>query len=577
MLLMEDMDHYIQPDAAVATVQKMQPVDLIMGNWDPVEGASDVTKLLSKNKGAFFMTGTEIVRLSLDRALGCVYPEDRTKQDKTIIDFEAENLGLLKKTLEEHFRWCYASISDEKFVEMTMDMLNQSRLDQLKRLLTSCPKLPWEDSKEHNDLWAIIEARIKRIREFLPYHEIIPSTKSIPLARDGHGAVAINGDGDTKMFICGGNSEKGPLKDFWEFNFGCNSWTRLEDMPSSGCYSFSMHLFLRRYVILYGGCMNQGKTMRVHGEISWYDIQERKWHQHRSGEGQAKPEARCRHGSYFRDIDEMSGEMTVIGGTGQDNKKRDDVWKLLVQQPQPGMLTFEWTQGAKASKKTQRCFLFAHNNSFYLLGGFGRNLRNLEKLSNGRQSMVVTRTSNLPPSEKQSFAETKSLAGFGAVYDSIEERVIMIGGGNVTSCKGLESPLKKDKAFGGIPEDKKVSSKPRILILQHMKNEWKWVQKEPYSSLDEKYKLPNLLHWTLVYIDHSVILFGGRSGDSWSNKLYKLNLRPELNQDIQQTTEDFEVFQEKLSKRCRKYDGKELEEMKEKIREQLDDLQSSYQ
>ena len=87
---------------------------------------------------------------------------------------------------------------------------------------------------------------------------------------------------------------------------------------------------------------------------------------------------------------------------------------------------------------------------------------------------------------------------------------------------------KKNHAFGNI--DAQVQSNPRIFSLNHNKDkrynvEWKWKTFELYESLDRK--LPNLLSWSACLVDHSVILFGGRQEDKFSNEVFKVQLHPE--------------------------------------------------
>ena len=78
-----------------------------------------------------------------------------------------------------------------------------------------------------------------------------------------------------------------------------------------------------------------------------------------------------------------------------------------------------------------------------------------------------------------------------------------------------------------------IRSHPRILYLAHKKDsdgkdEWSWSNHEIYESLGMKYKIPNYLSWSASLINHSVFLFGGRSGKFFSNDLYKVQLRPDF-------------------------------------------------
>ena len=107
----------------------------------------------------------------------------------------------------------------------------------------------------------------------------------------------------------------------------------------------------------------------------------------------------------------------------------------------------------------------------------------------------------------------------------------MILGGNLDRS---DTRFANEKTFGNVPAN--VRSNSRILSLSHTKDsegksEWYWQTSESYQSLDSKYKLPNLLSWSAVYDydNHSVILFGGRNGPNWSNKIFSVQLHPKYN------------------------------------------------
>ena len=107
----------------------------------------------------------------------------------------------------------------------------------------------------------------------------------------------------------------------------------------------------------------------------------------------------------------------------------------------------------------------------------------------------------------------------------------MILGGNLDRS---DTRFASSKTFGNVPAN--VRSNSRILSLSHTKDsegksEWYWQTSESYQSLDAKYKLPNLLSWSAVYDydNHSVILFGGRNGHNWSNKIFSVQLHPKYN------------------------------------------------
>ena len=103
-----------------------------------------------------------------------------------------------------------------------------------------------------------------------------------------------------------------------------------------------------------------------------------------------------------------------------------------------------------------------------------------------------------------------------------------------------------------------VRSHPRILYLRHKKDsngkdEWSWSNHEIYESLGLKYKIPNFLSWSASLINHSVFLFGGRSGKFFSNNLYKVQLRPDFvsrKNNLLSMTKSYSIEIEQALKNC---------------------------
>jgi endonuclease/exonuclease/phosphatase family metal-dependent hydrolase len=547
LILMEDFTLDGLTDSEVKKVaQAMFPVDVLLGNWECME-AVNTAELLRPDTAAFALTkdGRKTVRLSVDRALGCTYPEDRMKEDKAIEEFLHDNLSILRKRLKKDHAWCYGSIDERQLVQMTMDMkiTSKNQIDLLKKAVQLSPGLPWDQEK---NLWDILQHRMEQLLNRLPFYEVEPSARSMPLARDGHGAVCIV---EKKlMFVFGGNSKSGPLKDLWKFNLVTKTWTRLENMPRAARYSFSMHLWLEKYIVIFGGCTREEqawpppppqKSMQMLDDLLIYSVEEEKWLVSQPNSEVPRGAARGRQASHLVSMEDGRAKLFVLGGhDGQ--KKKKDVWQIDIVRRPCGSFSHKWIQWKDLKKETHRCFSFALKDKTYLVGGFGRSLRKIEEMSG---STVVTHDNlRLPASEKEQFMESESLAGFGAVYDEIGERLILIGGGNVGRSKGRKDALAQSKAFGNVPAD--VLSKPRILCLNHTtdsrkKSEWTWQTRDLYESLDAEHKLPNLLHWSAVYVDHSVVLFGGRSeqGNHWSNKVFKVQLRPKFKEDLQNVKE----------------------------------------
>ena len=236
------------------------------------------------------------------------------------------------------------------------------------------------------------------------------------------------------------------------------------------------------------------------------------------------PPGRCRQGSCIVSHEDGSADMYLLGGWSKKEGNRNDVWKLKLSR-KTCCFNFEWTQLPNLKKPTHRYFSFALDGKVFLVGGFGHSLMKLQAIDGLEKNIVTHDLMRLPPNERRAFKDSKSLSGFGAVYDEIEQRLIVVGGGNLgKQLLGVQ----KNRAFGNI--DAQVQSKPRILCLNHNKDtqdkaEWKWKTYDLSESLDTK--LPELLSWGACLINHSVILFGGRQGNQFSNEIFKVQLRPE--------------------------------------------------
>ena len=63
-----------------------------------------------------------------------------------------------------------------------------------------------------------------------------------------------------------------------------------------------------------------------------------------------------------------------------------------------------------------------------MIGGFGESFKKLKEVSGTGKTVVTHDLMKMPASERKQFLESSSLAGFGAVYDYIGERLILIGG-----------------------------------------------------------------------------------------------------------------------------------------------------
>ena len=77
-----------------------------------------------------------------------------------------------------------------------------------------------------------------------------------------------------------------------------------------------------------------------------------------------------------------------------------------------------------------------------------------------------------------------------------------------------------------------------------------------YDSLDEEFQLPNLLNWSAVKYEHSVILFGGRSANEYkefSNRLFTVQLRPEFEDSLRLVRAKREELDKVLARELKKW------------------------
>jgi hypothetical protein len=117
---------------------------------------------------------------------------------------------------------------------------------------------------------------------------ITPADPSAPFPepRSYHSATS---DGDTKLFIHAGCPASGRLRDFWSFDVGSKSWTRLPEAPGSPRGGASL-CFAAGKVWRMGGF--DGKE-EIGGAIDSFDLVSGKWESfHFRADGERGPGAR---------------------------------------------------------------------------------------------------------------------------------------------------------------------------------------------------------------------------------------------------------------------------------------------
>ena len=309
----------------LSIAKELFTVDLLLGNWECI-GGKDEESLASQSEAMYGITMPDrnIVRIGVDRALGCVYPEDESKMSKTPVEFENKNIDDLQATLQHRYRWCFGNITDRDIVQgiLQLKLDDANELAKLEKVLKTVKWPPWCHQKT-GSVWNVVRSRIDDLMRRLPYHKTIPKSFKPPPERDGHGVVSLG----KKIFIAGGNSMKGTLKDLWMFDYEEAIWQKLDDMPGLSRYSFSMHLWnhnlINHMIAIYGGC-NPGTGML--NDLMIYHIERKQWISMVVQNGPI-PEPRCRQGSNIVNKENGTAEMYLFGGMNGENKRLKDVWK----------------------------------------------------------------------------------------------------------------------------------------------------------------------------------------------------------------------------------------------------------
>ena len=168
--------------------RKLFPFDVLFGNWAclDVENCDDLVKSSSYAR----TQDGQIVRLCMDRALGCTYPEDRKKTDKHIIEFsEGSSMEELKLYLKAGPQnWLFGEITENMFLQGCMDMdLTEKRLQVLKKSFNISEGLPWDDLLTHENLETVLISRLNQLRNCLPYFEIESVSTKVRIMSFGQG------------------------------------------------------------------------------------------------------------------------------------------------------------------------------------------------------------------------------------------------------------------------------------------------------------------------------------------------------------------------------------------------------
>ena len=403
-----------------------------------------------------------IIRISVDKSLGCTYPEDKQK-GAPIFSFSDDPGAMVNSFRNDDVsRWAYGNLCQKAMDEAFMKVLEQSdnfygKLSAVFDVASARAGWPPFGSSHSQSVWSLLNQRMQTIRSRLPFHKM-DLTKSLekPRARDGHAAIAFN----DAMFVLGGNWARGPLDDIWKLDTKELSWTRLQCViPNGGRYSFSSDLYKGKYIILFGGETKRGLTDEV---LAFNLLTEAFVNVVESGE---PPIARCRHSSFIK-----GDELIITGGFGSNSKKLNYSKKLnsiskgLLKEIAKSDGSFEveiaWQKHiGKMKKCLHRHHTFPVGDSFAVVGGFGQSLMKINEydVNTLRPKITFTARDILLTSTQRSLLESdeeneerqnnikqppagssKSLAGFASVYDEVHKRLVIFGGDSVSHVDSSE-------------------------------------------------------------------------------------------------------------------------------------------
>ena len=535
-------------------MEKLYMADVILGNWACVnKKEAAFSTLCSPDEMVYGRRSSDnkIVRIMVDRSLGCTYAEDLHKDVKNIVPFTSTNALDLREIIGSYSG--YSRITKSLQSTLTMDLQLHSQAKQ-QRLFECLGLSPWPDlaatSQQHTreKLKGIVMKRIFDVLQTLPYRVLEPNRK--PPARDGHAAVAIN---TSHMFIFGGNSVSGPLKDTWRYDVKKNEWLQYPNLPSPR-YSHSGHAFAKRWLVSFGGHLGPG--FGVVSELLVMDLNAKDpcWKQvvQLENANLGSPGPRCRHSSVLvPDVDGCSARIFVVAGHNSQEKLAD-VWQGKLDFTSPDQVTVRWSKYRDLSRPCHRHFVFlAADSSLVVLGGFGQSLMKLRVIApydeaglTNNASDIVTTSHALTFNIFKEFEHSKSHAGFAAVFDDESHRVFLFGGGNVgeraprgqgAGFRDAVATIENSSGSGrggafGAPANN-LARPSRAFILSSRSSsrrggEWTWSTFKDLADLPESYQLPLWHSWTGCLMGDEVLLFGGRGvDDAFSDQLHSVRVR----------------------------------------------------
>jgi hypothetical protein len=521
VILMEDIESLsvADEDEISEAAKELFAADLLLGNSACIAAKS--LQVLADSSSAIYGTRASdgaIVRLGVDRALGCTYPEDLLKLDKFQPHDFGPDLSMLRSYLLEK-TWLFGAMDAQCVTRRLMDLGLDD--DDIFSSLMKCVQLTaWPPflGNQPFSVADVLRERRRSLLETLPFYRHSGVSSALPKKRDGHSAVNFFND----MFVLGGNTCDGAVNDVWLLDIETGMWSMKAPMPVCGRYSFSAHAWTTedggKYIVVFGGTA----AHRTFNDMLVYDVDKNHWTVY--NERDVAIPKRSRHASTLTQNGNTC-TMHIIGGHNGKKKLRD-VWKveLCISAKSSSNSYIRCDRETDIRYPTHRGFAFQFSdNAFedprkFLIGGFGS--RTLAQV----QVVDDKTTIYADPGEQEL---STSVAGFDAVVDIIGQQVILIGGcrqGKRCVPGGTDG---FGSGVGSIAEPRSQELQSRVLYLRrYSHSEWKWHINCEHEVLDDDHRLPLKTSWSACLINHKVILFGGRLGESFSNEVIVVQLRP---------------------------------------------------
>jgi len=593
------------------------PADVLLGNWHCTGDTKSIRDLAKESEGLYArnMDG-EIVRAAVDRALGCVYPEDvegASPKYTSVLPF-SDDCKLLLQSLLDNNEWLFRrpsadwwSLPSAFLATRLYDPTVAERLcDDLQAMDACWPEVLGSNHLQcvhgehytestnatHMSLQKLLMRRCESIAAQLPYR-ILPMCGRGPVGRDGHAMIALPRQGLGQFIIMGGNSADGALSDCWQFDRKTLTWSQLPSMPGGGRYSFTAALVEDRYIVVFGGWAGEKEYFNDILVLDVLHLQGPTWLENVQQTGE-RPGGRCRHAAVLfpaveREGNTLTAKLAVVGGFGVRRKglwdKLKDMWEGLITITEqafpsgaPGAgavgtaavtVGVQWQCRGDAESAVHRHFIFSMEGDkrLLLLGGFGQIFSRLNVLQDGSPPSPPSpgAPNSTPVAKKRVIiakvravlkngrGDSRSYAGFAAVLDHTESRVLLMGGassarpgqtdagtgrggrgggrgrcgGRGRGGTGTDTVAGTLGGFGSRP----AIGKPLTMIVlkRTLTDGGEFWTLEPFKPLElpEEHCLPAMTSWTACLLNHEVLLFGGRSGEAFSSALYAIRLRPD--------------------------------------------------